>query len=110
MKPVDSIPAGSLNLLIALYAPTQSGDEITGETLIAAQIPASKRSIPGASRESTEAGREVARQFAVFTIRYRPGVDTAKFLTHVGDRWDIDFVDNVNGSNRKLEITARRSQ
>jgi SPP1 family predicted phage head-tail adaptor len=107
MKVSDKIKAGELKLFISLYAPTQSGDEITGETLIAAQIPAAKRSLPGASREETEAGREVARQFAVFTIRYRPGIDTAKFLTFAGDRWDIDFVDDINGTHKKIEITAR---
>jgi len=107
MKVTDKIPGGSLRLIIALYAPTQTGDEITGETLIAANVPASKRSIPGASREETAVGREVARQFSVFTIRYRPGLDTAKFLVFAGDRWDIDFVDDINGTHKKIEITAR---
>jgi head-tail adaptor len=110
MKAPDYIAAGDLRLLISLYSPNQSGDEITGETLIAAHVPAAKRSISGASREMTEAGREVARQFSIFTIRYRPGLDTAKFLMYAGDRWDIDFVDNVNGTNKILELTARQGK
>lgn len=109
MRQGDSVRAGDLNLLIALYSRADTGDPATsGETLIAAGIPASKESMPGAARERDEAGREVAAEFSVFTIRYRPGVDTASTLTFAGVRWDIDNVDNVNGSNRLLAITARK--
>lgn len=107
MKPGDHIPAGTLNLLVALYSPAldSNGEESGAPVLIASGIPAAKRTMRGREVEGGE--RTVAEQYAVFTIRYRSGLDAAKVLTHGGDRWDIETIDNVNGSNRRLDITAR---
>lgn len=107
MKPGEHIAAGDLNLLIALYAPVrnESGDEITGEELIASGIPASKRTLR--AREVEASGRDVADVYAVFTIRFRPGLDNLAALTHGGDRWAIEYPDNINGANRRIDILAR---
>lgn len=107
MKPGDHIAAGDLNLWVSLYAPVlnSNGEETGAPSLIASGIPASKRTLRGRELEGGE--RRISEQYAVWTIRYKPGLDTAKVLTHVGDRWDIESIDNVNGSNRRLDITAR---
>lgn len=107
MKQGDTLRAGDLNLLISLYGVTDTGDPATSpEALIVAGIPAAKRNL--LSREIDEAGREQASNVSVFTIRYRAGVDTAKVLMFVGDRWDIDAIDDPNGSKRLLNIRARK--
>jgi head-tail adaptor len=105
MRPGDHIPAGELDQLISLYSPNVSGDEITGETLTVAGVAAKKRTLRG--REVEASNRDVSESWAVFSIRYRAGLDTVSVLTHGGDRWNVDAVDNVNGANRRIDITAR---
>jgi SPP1 family predicted phage head-tail adaptor len=107
MKYGDDVRAGEMNLLVSLYGTTDTGDPGTSaESLLAAGIAAAKRPLRG--READDSGREISEQWAVFSIRWRSDVDTAKTLTHAGDRWNIDAVDDPTGNRRKLEITARK--
>lgn len=107
MKPGDDIAAGDLNCFIALYAPSynSSGDEITGYDLIAAGIPASKRTLQG--RETLEAARDTSEQLVQWTIRYRAGVDAAKRLTHAGSNYDIVAAVDPTGNRRRMDITTK---
>lgn len=107
MKPGDDLRAGDLTLRVSLQAPemNEAGDEIVGWTDIATGVPAAKRGLRG--REVLASGRDVNEQWATWTIRFRVGLDTAKRLVWRGEVWEFDGLDNVNGSNRKIELTCR---
>lgn len=108
MKPGDDVRAGDLDQRVTLSEPVYNnrGDRIEGYNPVHLRVPAAKRSMRG--REMLDAGRDVSEHWAIFTIRYRPDVTERMRITHRNEDWNIEAVDNVNGSDRKLELTCKR--
>ena len=102
--------AGTLDRVIVIQRKTTEQDAIghpveTWSTL--ATVSASFRGLSGS--ESIRAGRAVAAETGIFTIRYLTGVTVQDRISYGGKSWDIENLREI-GRREALEITAGAAQ
>jgi SPP1 family predicted phage head-tail adaptor len=105
---VNYLEAGKLNQRITIqqYTPTRdtNGAEIDTWGTVTT-VWASKSNQSG--REFSAAQKVNAEVTALFTIRYRTGINTSMRILHESKYYNILFIDNVESANVMLRIAAK---